>query len=426
MARARAYNIRRYTTQEIKNGAIIKPKSFSELKRLVVKLDNIHTEESDPFIKNKLSDIFSKRENVYNTDINKKHDDNDCDILINITKPKSRNINENNGNDDNVSTVDISNQMKILNITNTNIESNQLSQNQKDSQTHNQNLLSTNIDFETDIPFKSVESSNIYSQNQATNKFNFRSLPSKSNIDIKNISKPINTITSKYFQNSNSEVIRSLNPEANYFKQNVNINQNLKLTTSHNQHLNKFGNVLSKINFNVQNSENPFTSASLKAPHSHADNKKDPITTSVKINTISEIENGEKDTLHECNSNMTTAARRRIEKIITSINPNKNKIDAPQNQLQPKEIKADDLFKIPKAFSLKKGSIFTSTPKQGSGATDQIRSNFKKSTAVEDGLNNFCMKYKILLQNVKPRMDEWICVYTQIMEELLRDIFQVR
>ncbi|XP_075988591.1 uncharacterized protein LOC142984724 [Anticarsia gemmatalis] len=108
---------------------------------------------------------------------------------------------------------------------------------------------------------------------------------------------------------------------------------------------------------------------------------------------------------------INTAARNRVEKILNVLNPKTSKIN--QNQEQ--------IFKIPKLLPIRRP--IKTTPKDRLETTDQVL-NFKMSPALKGSLNKFCVKNNNMSEKLRNRMDEWICCFTQIMEELLSEILQ--
>lgn len=60
-------------------------------------------------------------------------------------------------------------------------------------------------------------------------------------------------------------------------------------------------------------------------------------------------------------------------------------------------------------------------------ANDKIRTReLKTIDSVDENLRRFCVKSKIMNEKICTRMDEWMCTYMQIIEEVLNDLLQVR
>ncbi|XP_063898779.1 putative uncharacterized protein DDB_G0282133 isoform X2 [Helicoverpa armigera] len=114
------------------------------------------------------------------------------------------------------------------------------------------------------------------------------------------------------------------------------------------------------------------------------------------------------------NTRKKNPSQSRIDKIFENI-----KLNTETNN-PTKEFDNSGIFKVPQPLQFKIRRN-TSAPVESSSSNDKIRTTIDKDS-IEESVKKFCVKSSAMREKISTRIEEWICCFMQIMEDVLSNL----
>ncbi|XP_047038909.1 putative uncharacterized protein DDB_G0282133 [Helicoverpa zea] len=114
------------------------------------------------------------------------------------------------------------------------------------------------------------------------------------------------------------------------------------------------------------------------------------------------------------NTRKKNPSQSRIDKIFENI-----KLNTETNN-PTKEFDNSGIFKVPQPLQFKIRRN-TSAPVESSSSNDKIRTPIDKDS-IEENVKKFCVKSSAMREKISTRIEEWICCFIQIMEDVLSNL----